>query len=162
MQFKLNVLAIAASLSWLAAPGALAQQPPTDSPPSTDESAATTSTPGNMDESGPAQDPTSDAASATAPAQMTAETVSDEKIDQFANAYMEVQTIQQKASADLGTTSDAAAADKVRTTAQSDMIAAVERSGLKVEEFNQIIQSMASNEELRNRVAARLQERSGG
>ena len=42
------------------------------------------------------------------------------------------------------------------------MISAVERSGLQVDEFNQIVESMASNVEVRNKVAAKLQERSGG
>lgn len=86
----------------------------------------------------------------------------DKKIEQFANAYMEVQSIQQKAESELQTTTDPAAQDKVRTTAETDMISAVQRSGLQVQEFNQIVQSMASDVEVRNRVAAKLQERNGG
>ena len=52
-----------------------------------------------------------------------------------------------------------AAADKVKATAESDMIAAVERSGLQVPEFNKIVERMASDTEVRSRVAAKLQER---
>ena len=41
------------------------------------------------------------------------------------------------------------------------MIAAVERSGLQVPEFNKIVERMASDTEMRSRVAAKLQERNG-
>ena len=73
-----------------------------------------------------------------------------------------MQTIQKQASAELAAAQDTAAADSVKTKAESDMIAAVERSGLQVDEFNQIVETMASNVEVRNKVAAKLQERSGG
>ena len=49
----------------------------------------------------------------------------------------------------------------MKASAESDMIAAVERSGLQVPEFNQIVERMASDTEVRSRVAAKLQERSG-
>jgi hypothetical protein len=39
------------------------------------------------------------------------------------------------------------------------MIAAVERTGLQVPEFNKIVERMASDTEVRSRVAAKLQER---
>ena len=72
---------------------------------------------------------------------------------------MAVQTIQQKAATELQGAKDPAAADKVKATAESDMIAAVERSGLQVPEFNKIVERMASDTEVRSRVAAKLQER---
>ena len=43
-----------------------------------------------------------------------------------------------------------------------DMIAAVEKSGLKVDEFNHIVETMTANADVRERVAAKLQERQGG
>ena len=49
----------------------------------------------------------------------------------------------------------------MKANAESDMIAAVERSGLQVPEFNKIVERMASDTEVRSRVAAKLQERSG-
>lgn len=87
--------------------------------------------------------------------------IDQKKVEQFADAYVQVQTIQQKANADLESASDPAKAEEVKTTAQSDMIAAVERSGLKVEEFNQIVASMAADNELRSRVSAEVQKRIG-
>ncbi len=88
--------------------------------------------------------------------------IDEHKLDQFANAYLEVQQIQQRAESDMQSAADPAALDTVRTSAESEMISAVERSGLNVEEFNQIVETMASDLEVRDRVAAKLQERSGG
>lgn len=88
--------------------------------------------------------------------------IDDQKIEQFADAYVAVQTIQEKASTELQTAKDPVSADKVKANAESDMIAAVEKSGLNVDEFNQIVQSMTANADVRERVAAKLQERQGG
>jgi len=88
--------------------------------------------------------------------------ITDQKIEQFANAYVAVQGIQEKAASDLQTAKDPASADKVKTSAETDMIAAVERSGLKVDEFNQIVETMTADANVRERVAAKLQERQGG
>lgn len=87
--------------------------------------------------------------------------VDQAKVEKFADAYVQVQTIQQKANADLQTATDPAAADQVKTSAQTDMIAAVERTGLQLEEFNQIVASMAADTELRSRVSAEVQKRIG-
>jgi hypothetical protein len=121
--------------------------PPTqaDEPTSDEEEAA----PGSTTEPGSATDTT------------TAGPIEDKKIEQFADAYLAVQTIQQKAAAELQSAKDPQAADKVKATAESDMIAAVERSGLQVPEFNRIVERMASDTEVRSRVAAKLQERNG-
>lgn len=88
--------------------------------------------------------------------------ISDEKIEQFADAYVAVQDIQEKAASDLQTAKDPAAANQVKATAESDMIAAVEKSGLKVDEFNHIVETMTADASVRERVAAKLQERRGG
>ena len=87
--------------------------------------------------------------------------VDQAKVEKFADAYVQVQTIQQKANADLQSATDPAAADQVKSTAQTDMIAAVERSGLQIEEFNEIVASMAADTELRSRVSAEVQKRVG-
>lgn len=89
-------------------------------------------------------------------------TISDQKIEQFADAYVAVQTIQEKAASDLQTAKEPAQADQVKAKAESDMIAAVEKSGLNVDEFNQIVETMTANADVRERVAAKLQERQGG
>jgi hypothetical protein len=92
----------------------------------------------------------------------TAAQIDDKKIEQFADAYLAVQSIQQKAANELQTTSDPAEADKVKSKAESAMIAAVEQSGLKVDEFNRIVETMAADASVRERVTAELQQRTGG
>lgn len=184
MDLKQNLLIALASVAWIASPVALSQEP-TESP-SADETDVTsqdsTSAAEDFDEGATADDPATDfdagapaddpstaqepaGAGATtpgAPSTVDASSLDDQKLEQFANAYAEVQTIQQKAMTDLQSTTDPAAADKVKMDAESSMIAAVERNGLKVDEFNQIVQTMASNVDVRNRVAEKLQKRSGG
>jgi hypothetical protein len=91
-----------------------------------------------------------------------AASISDQKIEQFADAYVAVQTIQEKAASQLQTAKEPAQADQVKAKAETDMIAAVEKSGLNVDEFNQIVETMTANADVRERVAAKLQERQGG
>jgi hypothetical protein len=109
-----------------------------------------------------AQTPSATEAPESSTAAPTTANISDQKIEQFADAYVAVQTIQEKAASDLQTAKDPAAADQVKATAETDMIAAVEKSGLKVDEFNQIVETMTANADVRERVAAKLQERQGG
>jgi Domain of unknown function (DUF4168) len=167
MNLQSNALVAAiAAMSWAFAPAAFSQEPEEELPPSSTSSPSATD---SLDEDAAAAQETMPRESADATAQDTmppesadAPPLDDKKIEQFADAYVEVQTIQQKASADLAAAPDTKSADSVKTKAESDMIAAVEKSGLKVDEFNQIVASMASNTEVRNKVAAKLQERSGG
>jgi cytoskeletal protein RodZ len=159
----------------LAAPAAFSQEPPSPQPSPQDQDTADVGEPSPTEERNElpptqADEPTSDEeeaapGSTTEPGSATDTTtagpIEDKKIEQFADAYLAVQTIQQKAAAELQSAKDPQAADKVKATAESDMIAAVERSGLQVPEFNRIVERMASDTEVRSRVAAKLQERNG-
>jgi len=104
-----------------------------------------------------------DATSAT-PAPQTAQTpINEQKIEQFANAYVAVQNIQMKASKELDASStDPAKQQQTQAAVESEMIAAVEQSGLKLEEFNSIVQTMTADADLRARVVAEIRERTGG
>jgi hypothetical protein len=140
------------------APDPTTQQDPATAP-TQDPTAQDPATSGDVEEPAQQQDP----AQATTPeSTATTESLPEEKINQFADAYLAVQTIQQKAATELQTAKDPEAANKVKASAESDMIAAVEKTGMQVPEFNRIVEMMASNNEVRSRVAAKLQERSGG
>jgi hypothetical protein len=173
MTLRYQLLAALAAAT-LAAPVAFSQEPP--SPPSPqDPDSANVGEPADQqdvpptttdDQSTPGaatdeDERTQGNAAAPGAADTTAGPIEDKKLDQFADAYLAVQTIQQKAATDLQSAKDPQAADKVKATAESDMIAAVERSGLQVPEFNRIVERMASDTDVRSRVAAKLQERSG-
>jgi len=88
--------------------------------------------------------------------------IDDTKVDQFANAYVEVQAIQAQAAQELNATTDAAKVTEVKANAEKQMIAAVERSGLQVEEFNRIADLMTTDVSLRSRVIDKVQKRSKG
>ena len=166
--------ALAAAI--LAAPAAFSQEPPSPQPGPQDQDTTDVGEPTATEEQNElpptqADEPTTDEEAApgatTAPAPGTANDttaagpIEDKKIEQFADAYLAVQTIQQKAAAELQSAKDPQQADKVKASAETDMIAAVERSGLQVPEFNRIVERMASDTEVRSRIAAKLQERSG-
>jgi len=108
-------------------------------------------------ETGPpvsAQEPAAAAAPAT--------TVPDTKIDQFAAAYVAVQSIQTQTSQQLAATTDTKKADDLKVSAETQMVEAVQKSGLQVDEFNQIAGLMASDLTLRNKVLEKVQQRSRG
>lgn len=158
----LRIQLLAALAAATLAPAAFSQEPPAPPPSAQDPDTA------DVGEPAPSQQqdlpPTTTDEHTTPGAatdSSTAGPIEDRKIEQFADAYMAVQTIQQKAAAELQSAKDPEQADKVKATAESDMIAAVERSGLQVPEFNRIVERMASDTEVRSRVAAKLQERNG-
>jgi hypothetical protein len=83
----------------------------------------------------------------------------DKKIDQFADAYLAIEEIHSKAAADLKQTTDPESANQVKADAESRIIEAVERSGLRLEEFNQIAELMAVDVGLRAKIADRVEKR---
>lgn len=148
--------------SAIAAPAAWAQTQEPASPAQDFPPPETAQSPAQSSESRATQ---AEPDSATAPSSSStanAAPISDQKIEQFANAYVAVQTIQQKAASELQTAKDPASADKVKANAETDMIAAVQKSGLQVDEFNHIVETMTADAGVRDRVAAKLQERQGG
>jgi Domain of unknown function (DUF4168) len=147
-----SAAALTASLGW-------AQE----NEPATSTSSATTQA-----EPSQATPPETDA-SATAPtspelaAKSAAVGLDDQKIEKFADAYVAVQKIQTEAAAEIdSTTVDPAKKQETQAAAESQMIAAVERTGLKLEEFNGIVQTMSADPDLRARVVAKIRERMGG
>lgn len=95
------------------------------------------------------------------PAEPTAQ-VEEAKVDQFADAYVAVQAIQAQAAQQLSATKEADKAIEVKANAEKEMVRAVERSGLEVEEFNRIADLMATDLTLRTKVIDKVQKRSKG
>lgn len=83
----------------------------------------------------------------------------DQKIDQFADAYLAIEEIHATAAAELEQATDSKAANEVKANAESKIIEAVERSGLRLEEFNQIAELMAVDVGLRAKIADRVEKR---
>lgn len=85
----------------------------------------------------------------------------DAKIDQFADAYLAIEKIQAEAATALKNTDDPDEASRLKEAAESRIIEAVERSGLRLEEFNQIAELMQVDLELRTKIVERVQKRRG-
>lgn len=96
---------------------------------------------------------------AAAPTPHEAAPLEEEKINQFADAYLAVEEVHSKTAAELKTAKDPAAANEVRANAETQMIQAIERTGLQLQEFNQIVELCAVDPALRTVVASKVEER---
>jgi hypothetical protein len=85
--------------------------------------------------------------------------VDDRQIDQFADAYLVIEEIQSDAKEELSRTTDPKQENEVKASAETKIIEAVERSGLRLEQFNRISELMASDSELRAKIADRVEKR---
>ena len=109
------------------------------------------------------QGPPPAAATQTAPTQSsTTLPIEEKKVDQFAAAFVAVQEIQTQAAQQLNTATDEQQATQVKAAAEKQMIAAVEREGLQVEEFNRIADLLTSDLALRSKVLEKVEKRRKG
>jgi murein L,D-transpeptidase YcbB/YkuD len=152
-QFHKPLLTAILSATALAGFGSVAsaqEQQTTETPATTEAPARTDSTPAES------------TITTTDPAQ-SAQQIDDQKIEKFADAYVAVQNIQSQAAKELDSSSaDPAKQQETQAAVETQMIAAVEQSGLKLEEFNGIVQTMTADANLRARVVAEIRERTGG
>lgn len=89
----------------------------------------------------------------------------DELID-FANAYIDVQEIQNEMEQALATVQDPEEANRLQQAANEEMAEAVEEHELSVERYSEIVIALNTDEELRDRFTEvyheLLEERDGG
>lgn len=78
--------------------------------------------------------------------------VSDEKLQQFLSAAINVQEVQREYVAEIQATEDPAQAESLREEAQEEMVTVVEQSGLTVLEFNLIAQQLQNDAALLQRL----------
>ena len=88
--------------------------------------------------------------------------IEEKKVDQFAAAFVAVQDIQAQAAQQLDRATDEQQATQVRVDAEKQMIAAVEREGLQVEEFNRIADLLNTDLALRSKVVEKVEKRRKG
>ncbi|MGH8176382.1 MAG: DUF4168 domain-containing protein [Steroidobacter sp.] len=106
-----------------------------------------------------AQVPTEPPPQTATPVLPEAAPLQEEKLDQFADAYLVIEEIHTEAVAELNSTEDPAAAHHIKAKAEGKIIQAVERSGLKLDEFNQIAELAAVDDALRMKIADRVDKR---
>ncbi|GFE91779.1 DUF4168 domain-containing protein [Steroidobacter agaridevorans] len=83
----------------------------------------------------------------------------DKKLDQYADAYLDIEQIQVEASAQLDKADNEAAAVAIKEKAEGAIIQAIERSGLKLDEFNQITEVAELDNDVRRKIADRVEKR---
>ena len=105
-----------------------------------------------------AQEAQSGQAQARAAAQQSIE-VSDQQLEQFAEAQIEIAGIQQEFSGRLQAVEDPDKARDIQREANQEMTTAVENAGLDVQSFNQIAMAIQNDPELQQDLTTMLQAR---
>jgi len=89
----------------------------------------------------------------------TAATISDQKIEAFAVAYLQVDKIRQEYSAKIGATSDPTAKQQLQTEASKQMEQAVQTSpGMSVDEYKAILTAAQNDPVLVKKLQDKLQK----
>ena len=83
----------------------------------------------------------------------------EQKLDQFADAFLVIEEIHTQAAAQLENVENPQAAQEIKAKAEGEIINAVEKSGLRLEEFNQIAELMTVDLALRQKVADKVEKR---
>ena len=83
----------------------------------------------------------------------------DKKLDQYADAFLDIEQIEVQASAEIEKAENRAAAVAIKEKAEGAIIEAIERSGLKLDEFNQITEVAALDDNVRRRISDRVEKR---
>jgi hypothetical protein len=78
--------------------------------------------------------------------------VSEQAVKEFASAYASVQSIQEDYSEQLQQIEDPQQAQQLQQEAQKEMLEAVQQSGMSVNEYNQMVERMDQDPQLRQRV----------
>lgn len=82
---------------------------------------------------------------ATQPPQQSQTTVSDEELQSFAKAYVEIEAIRVSHEAALNNTQEPEQAQQIQQDANAKMVEAVEKQGMTVEGYAQILNAVNSN-----------------
>lgn len=96
---------------------------------------------------------------APAPQQAESIDVSEEDVENFVDAYMAVQGINQEYTQKLQAVEDPEKATELQQEAQTEMQEAVSESGLSIEEYQQIANQAGQDEELRGQIEEALTAR---
>ena len=84
--------------------------------------------------------------------------ISEQKIEAFAVAYLQVDKVRQEYSAKIGAASDEAAKAKLQNEASQQLVKAVEASpNMSVEEYTTILKAAQSDPDLAKKVEEKLQ-----
>ncbi|WP_163559890.1 DUF4168 domain-containing protein [Halomonas sp. NO4] len=104
------------------------------------------------------QDPAQDPAATQQQPSVSAEDISDQQLQQFADASQEIAVISQEYTQRLQEAEDEQTQQEVRMEANDKMVEVVEDSGLDVDTFNAIGQAIQQDPEMMQRVQEMAQD----
>ncbi|MFW6085512.1 MAG: DUF4168 domain-containing protein [Gemmatimonadota bacterium] len=84
--------------------------------------------------------------------------ISDAELEQFVNAYLEVEEIQMELNEDLQTAQATEEAQQLQQAANQEMAAAISENGMETERFSLIAQAINADPELQEEFAAKRME----
>lgn len=84
--------------------------------------------------------------------------VSDAELDKVAQAYVQITEIRGTFQESLSEVSDPEEAQQLQEQAGEKMVQAVENNGLDVQKYNEIMEAAQVDEELREKLLARMEE----
>ncbi|MDQ2068878.1 DUF4168 domain-containing protein [Natronospira bacteriovora] len=93
------------------------------------------------------------------PQQQEAPDVSDEQINAFVDAYVAVSEVREEYTARLQEADSQEEAQELQQEANDAMTAAIEDSGLSIEEYQQVAMAVNADAEVREQVTTMLEER---
>ncbi|ANB01638.1 DUF4168 domain-containing protein [Ectothiorhodospira sp. BSL-9] len=85
--------------------------------------------------------------------------LSDDTIDAFVDAFVEVQKVNDDFAQRLENAADAEEAQALHQEAQEEMVQAVEGTGMNVEEYNEVAMALQNDPELLDQVVQMAEER---
>ena len=83
----------------------------------------------------------------------------EKKLDQFAEAFLAIEEIEEAAKAELAETQDAEGQSQIKADAEQRILDAVEGAGLELDEFNQIAELAVGDAALRTKLADKVEKR---
>lgn len=78
--------------------------------------------------------------------------------DKFITAYVEIRDVQQEYTKKLQNVEDKSKAQQLQEQAQAEMVDIVEDNGLTVKEYNQLVNAIGNDPELRQEIEQKVQE----
>lgn len=84
--------------------------------------------------------------------------VSESELESVADAYVDIIEIREQYQPSLAGAEDPETAQEIQREANEEMVRAVEEAGLDVETYNQIVMAAEADEDLRERLFAKIDE----
>lgn len=95
----------------------------------------------------------------TTPIPPEAAQIDEEQLGRYADAHLSVEAIRAEAAARVAEAKDARSINEIRARAEGEILHAIERSGLTLDEFNQIAELEKVDDELRERIERNIARR---